>query len=200
MKRRTARTLSKVWWLRAAARSVAAGPDAGAGAASEIAAPPEVSAEDLRMMTRALDLADRAAVHGEVPVGAVVYRVAQGRGEILGEGFNLRERDADPSAHAELLAIREACRNLGDWRLEGCTLAVTLEPCPMCAGAIVNARVPRVLYGADDPKAGAVRTLFTLLSDPRLNHRAQVVPGVMREAAAERLRSFFKALRARKSR
>lgn len=194
MNRRGARAGRGVWWLRSAARQ------GETPTQTDVTQPAEVSAEDLRMMRRALDLADRAAVHDEVPVGAVVYRVVQGRGEILGEGFNLRERDADPSAHAELLAIREACRNLGDWRLEGCTLAVTLEPCPMCAGAIVNARVPRVLYGADDPKAGAVRSLFTLLNDPRLNHRAQVVPGVMREAAAERLRSFFKALRAGRAR
>lgn len=151
------------------------------------------------MMRRALELADQAAAIGEVPVGAVVYRLT-GQGatqsaEILGEGFNTRERDADPSAHAEFKAIIAAAKAIGDWRLERCSLAVTLEPCPMCAGVIVNARVARVLYGADDPKAGAVRTLFTLLNDPRLNHRAEVVPGVLAEPAAQRLRDFFRGLR-----
>jgi tRNA(adenine34) deaminase len=148
---------------------------------------------DDRMMRRALELAQRAAEMGEVPVGAVVYRGE----EILAEDFNRRESAHDPTAHAELLAMRAAALKLGDWRLEGCTLAVTLEPCPMCAGAIVNARVPRVLYGARDPKAGAVASLFTLLSDPRLNHRAQVVGGVREGEASAQLRAFFKALRTR---
>lgn len=149
------------------------------------------------MMTRALELADEAAALGEVPVGAVVYRIENGAPAILGEGFNTRERDADPSAHAEFKAILAAARAIGDWRLEGCSLAVSLEPCPMCAGLIVNSRVARVLYGADDPKAGAVRSLFTLLSDPRLNHRPEVIPGLLAEPAAEKLRMFFKALRSR---
>lgn len=144
-------------------------------------------------MRRALALARRAAEVGEVPVGAVVWETAGGR--VLAEAFNRREADADPCAHAELLAIREACRVIGDWRLNACSLAVTLEPCPMCAGAIVNARVGRVVYGADDPKAGACRTLFTLASDPRLNHRAQLVPGVLADESGELLRDFFRARR-----
>ncbi len=149
------------------------------------------------MMTRALELADQAAALGEVPVGAVVYRVENDAPTILGEGFNTRERDADPSAHAEFKAILAASKAIGDWRLENCSLAVTLEPCPMCAGLIVNARVARVLYGTDDPKAGAVRTLFNLLNDQRLNHRPEVIAGVLAEPAAEKLRTFFRALRSR---
>ena len=145
------------------------------------------------MMRRALELARRAAASGEVPVGAVVYETDSGR--VLGEAFNRRERDRDPSAHAEFLAIREACRAVGDWRLNHCSLAVTLEPCPMCAGLIVNARVGRVVYGADDPKAGAVRTLFALLNDDRLNHACVVVPGVLAEESAGMLQNFFRSLR-----
>ncbi|USO00043.1 MAG: nucleoside deaminase [Phycisphaeraceae bacterium] len=148
---------------------------------------------DEAMMRRALDLARRAAAIGEVPVGAVVYETESGR--ILAEAFNLRERDADPSAHAEFLAIREACRVIGDWRLNHCSLAVTLEPCPMCAGLIVNARVGRVIYGANDPKAGAVRTLYTLLEDDRLNHACEVRAGLLAEESAALLRAFFRDLR-----
>ena len=144
-------------------------------------------------MARALTLAAAAARKGEVPVGAVVYRTDTG--EILGEGANQREGEGDPIGHAEMLAISAASKAIGDWRLEGCTLAVTLEPCVMCAGAIVNSRVPRVVYGADDPKAGAVRSLRRLLSDPRLNHRAQIVPGVMGPECGQILRDFFAQLR-----
>lgn len=154
-------------------------------------APP--SALDAEMMRRALALADEAAAVGEVPVGAVVYRTATG--EVLATGFNRRETDADPAGHAEFLAMREAARVLGDWRLEGCTVVVTLEPCPMCAGMIVNARPDRVVYGAADPKAGAVRSLFRVADDPRLNHRAQVVPGVLAEECAAKLKAFFRRLR-----
>lgn len=153
---------------------------------------------DTAMMRRAIELAREAAALGEVPVGAVVYRTgADGTPEILGEGFNRREIDNDPAAHAELLAIRAAAKRLGDWRLENCSLAVTLEPCPMCAGLIVNARVARVVYGADDPKAGACRSLFALTTDARLNHRVELVPGVLAEECADLLRAFFKALRQR---
>jgi len=148
---------------------------------------------DTSMMRKALDLAREAATDGEVPVGAVVYDPATG--DVLGRGRNWRETDRMPHAHAEFLAIIDACSTLGDWRLNAHTLAVTLEPCPMCAGLIVNARVGRVLYGADDPKAGAVRTLYTLLEDDRLNHRAEVVPGVLAEESADLLRSFFRGLR-----
>lgn len=148
---------------------------------------------DLAMMRRALELAREAEAAGEVPVGAVVYKSASGR--ILGEGRNRREEDHDPSAHAELLAILAACKATGDWRLNHCSLAVTLEPCPMCAGLIVNARVGRVVYGAPDPKAGACRSLYELTTDPRLNHRAELIPGVLAEEAGELLRSFFRAKR-----
>jgi tRNA(adenine34) deaminase len=148
---------------------------------------------DERMMERALALADDAADTGEVPVGAVVYVTETG--EVLAEGANRREVDRDPSAHAEFLAIRDACAAIGDWRLNHCSLAVTLEPCPMCAGLIVNARVGRVIYGADDPKAGAVRTLYELLTDERLNHRAEVIGGVHADRAGEQLRAFFRRLR-----
>lgn len=153
----------------------------------------EPTAWDGAAMRRALELAALAASEGEVPVGAVVYRT--GDGVTLGEGRNERERSRLPWAHAEYLAIQAACRAVGDWRLNGCTLAVTLEPCPMCAGLIVNARVGRVVMGADDPKAGAVRTLYRLLEDERLNHRCEVIGGVMAEESAALLRGFFRGLR-----
>lgn len=148
---------------------------------------------DIGMMRRALELAGEAAAAGEVPVGAVVWETASGR--VLGEGRNRREADKDPSAHAELLAILAASRAVGDWRLNHCSLAVTLEPCPMCAGLIVNARVGRVVYGAADPKAGACGTLYEIAADPRLNHRAEVVPGVLAEEAGDLLRAFFRERR-----
>ncbi len=151
---------------------------------------------DIAMMRRALGLALEAGDAGEVPVGAVVYD--PGTGAVLGEGRNEREARRDPSAHAEFIAILRACETIGDWRLNEYALAVTLEPCPMCAGGIVNARVGRVVYGADDPKAGAVRTLYTILDDARLNHRCVVVPGVLAEECAGVLRAFFRRLRASK--
>lgn len=157
--------------------------------------PPTMSPFDEPMMRRALELARLAGESGEVPVGAVVFET--GTGTVLAEGANRRETDADPAAHAEFIAIRGACRALGDWRLNHCTLAVTLEPCPMCAGLIVNARVGRVVYGADDPKAGAVRTLYALLEDTRLNHACGVVPGLLAEESAGLLRAFFRDLRGR---
>ncbi|MFI4892331.1 MAG: nucleoside deaminase [Phycisphaerales bacterium JB058] len=148
---------------------------------------------DLEMMRRALMLAREASAAGEVPVGAVVWETATGR--VLGEGRNRREEDRDPSAHAEHIAILEASRAVGDWRLNHCSLAVTLEPCPMCAGLIVNARVGRVVYGADDPKAGACRSLYELTTDTRLNHRVELVPGVLADEAGDLLRAFFRARR-----
>ena len=154
----------------------------------------DAAEHDAAMMHRALALADEAAAAGEVPVGAVVYETATGR--VLGEGRNAREADHAPWAHAEFLAIQRACAATGDWRLNHCSLAVTLEPCPMCAGLIVNARLARVVYGADDPKAGAVRTLFALLTDPRLNHACEVHAGMLADESAERLRAFFRRLRA----
>jgi tRNA(adenine34) deaminase len=149
--------------------------------------------DDEHWMRLALAEADAAASKGEVPVGCAIVSAS---GVLLATGHNLRETDEDPTAHAEIVAIRAAARKLGSWRLEDTTLYVTLEPCVMCAGAIVNARVGRVVYGADDPKAGACTTLFTIGQDARLNHRFPVVKGILAEEAAERLRAFFAALRA----
>jgi len=149
------------------------------------------------MMARALDLARHAASAGEVPVGAVVFRTATG--EVLGEAGNRRETDMSPSAHAEFLAIEAACRLIGDWRLNDSTLAVTLEPCCMCAGLIVNARVGRVVYGARDPKAGCMGSLMRLTQDARLNHRVTPIEGVMAAESAALLREFFRYLRTDKS-
>ena len=153
----------------------------------------KATATDEAMMARALALAGMAAAMGEVPVGAVIYETTTGR--VLGEGFNRREADHDPAAHAELLAVRRAARTIGDWRLNHCTLAVTLEPCAMCAGLAVNARVGRLVYGATDPKAGACESLYAIPSDGRLNHRPQVVRGVRAEACGDLLRAFFQRLR-----
>jgi tRNA(adenine34) deaminase len=155
--------------------------------------PAEASELDLSMMRRALDMARQAAALGEVPVGAVVYRT--GTNVVLSEAHNRRESDKDPSAHAEHMAIVNASRVLKDWRLTGCSLAVTLEPCPMCAGLIVNARLDRVIYGATDPKAGAMGSLMRLTEDPRLNHRVTPIPGVLAEESALLLKDFFKKLR-----
>ncbi len=145
-------------------------------------------------MGLALDLARRAARDGEVPVGAVIVK----DGKVVGHGSNRRETDQDPLAHAEILAIAQAAHEIGFWRLDDTTLYVTLEPCPMCAGAIVNARIPNVVYGATDPKAGAAGTLFNILDDERLNHRCRVVPGVRADECATVLTDFFAALRAEK--
>jgi tRNA(adenine34) deaminase len=145
-------------------------------------------------MSQAIALAQTAMDMGEVPIGCVVVHDPSGR--VIGRGYNRRETDRDPTAHAEILAMREAGQALGHWRLVDCTLVVTLEPCPMCAGAIVNARVPRLVYGCDDPKAGAVRTLFQLCTDSRLNHRVEIVPGVLADECAELLRTFFRQQRA----
>ncbi len=147
---------------------------------------------DEHWMDLALAEADAAAADGEVPVGCVLVA----GDAVLGRGRNRRESAADPTAHAEMLAIREAARARGDWRLDGVTAYVTLEPCVMCAGALVLARVARVVYGCDNPKAGALRTLFTVGQDTRLNHRFEVTAGVRAEACAARLRDFFAALRA----
>ena len=146
---------------------------------------------DESAMSEALQLARQAAAAGEVPVGAVVMR----DGEILGRGFNRRESLHSPLAHAEILAIEQAAGRLGAWRLLDCTLYVTLEPCPMCAGAVVNARIPRVVFGARDPKAGAAESLFRLLDDERLNHRCEVLGGVLAEESSELLKSFFRQRR-----
>ncbi|QOJ19073.1 MAG: nucleoside deaminase [Phycisphaeraceae bacterium] len=142
-------------------------------------------------MERAIELANRAAALDEVPVGAVIYRGA----EIIAEAHNTRETDADPVGHAELLAIRLAARRLGRWRLSGCSLAVTLEPCPMCAGALVNARIDRLVYGARDPKAGACGSLFRIPTDVRLNHRVEIIEGVMAKECGKLLTDFFRTKR-----
>ena len=149
---------------------------------------------DRIMMKRALDLARSAAAQGEVPVGAVVHR----DGEIIAEAGNTREHDGDPVGHAELLALQMAGRVLGRWRLTDCTLVVTLEPCAMCAGALVNARIGRLVWGADDPKAGGCRSLYEIPADPRLNHRPPMVGGVHAAVSASLLRSFFQARRRKK--
>ena len=139
-------------------------------------------------MRQALDLAAVAAREGDVPVGAVVVDAA---GTVIGTGRNTRERDADPTGHAEIVAMREAAAARGEWRLEGCTLVVTLEPCTMCAGALVAARIERLVFGAFDEKAGAVGSLWDVVRDRRLNHRPEVVSGVLADESAELLRDFF---------
>jgi len=143
---------------------------------------------DEELMREALALAALAAGDGDVPVGAVVTDAS---GTVIGSGRNSRERDADPTGHAEILALREAAAALGEWRLEGCTLVVTLEPCTMCAGALVAARVERLVFGAFDEKAGAVASLWDVVRDRRLNHRPEVVSGVLADESAELLRDFF---------
>ena len=146
---------------------------------------------DLEWMSRALDLARAGAEAGEVPVGAVIVR----DGDLLAEAHNLTVTEADPTTHAEVVAIRRAAAAMGDWRLLDCTLYVTLEPCAMCAGAIVLARIPRVVFGARDPKAGMVESLGNLLRDRRLNHRCQVTEGVLADESSELLRTFFRERR-----
>jgi len=142
-------------------------------------------------MALAYTQAQAAFAADEVPVGAIITR----DGQVLAAAHNGREQLRDPTAHAEMIAITQAAAALNSWRLEGCTLYVTLEPCPMCAGAILQARVETLVYGADDPKAGAVRSLFELLDDARLNHRTEVVAGVMAEPCGQILTDFFAAKR-----
>jgi tRNA(adenine34) deaminase len=146
---------------------------------------------DERWMRAALDEARAAVAHGDVPIGAVVVRHDQ----VIGRGRNERERREDPTAHAEVLALREAAAALGSWRVLDCTLYVTLEPCAMCAGAIVLARVPRVVYACTDPKAGAAGSVLDVLAQPQLNHRPEVVGGVLADEASALLRTFFRARR-----
>ena len=162
-------------------------------AADEASNPANVTTADEAWMDIALREADRAASLGEVPVGCVLVGPD---GAILATAHNQRETLQDPTAHAEMIAIRAAAEKIGSWRLEGVTCVVTLEPCAMCAGALVHARVARVVYGCDDPKGGAVATLYAIGSDPRLNHRFPLVRGVRAIECAARLRAFFAALRA----
>jgi tRNA(adenine34) deaminase len=149
------------------------------------------SDDDVRWMEEALREAESAVAHDDVPIGAVVVQNAR----IIGRGRNERELREDPTAHAEVLALREAAAALGSWRVLDSTLYVTLEPCAMCAGAIVLSRIPRVVYGCTDPKAGAAGSVLDVLAEPRLNHRPEVVGGVLADECAELLRSFFRARR-----
>jgi tRNA(adenine34) deaminase len=142
-------------------------------------------------MRLALAQARRAQEHDDVPIGAVVVR----DDDVIAAAHNERELRKDPTAHAEVLAVRAASEALGSWRLDGCTLYVTLEPCPMCAGALVLARVKRLVYGPQDPKAGAAYTLYNIVQDPRLNHEVEIVTGIEEEACAELLRGFFQSRR-----
>ena len=149
---------------------------------------------DIYWMEKAIEQAKKAEAINEVPIGAVIVH----DGEVIGRGYNRRETDQHSQAHAEMMAILEANQTIGSWRLENFTLYVTLEPCPMCAGAIVQSRIPRVVYGAADPKAGCAGTLLNLLDEKRFNHQSEVVPGVLQEQCAELLKTFFKNLRNRK--
>ncbi|NLY55850.1 MAG: nucleoside deaminase [Firmicutes bacterium] len=142
-------------------------------------------------MQAALTEAERAYELGEIPIGAVITL----DGEIVGRGHNLKETQKDPTLHAEIVALRDAASRLGTWRLTGTTIYVTIEPCPMCAGALVQARVKRLVYGADDPKAGAVGSLMDLVRDPRLNHRLEVTRGVLAEESRQILQRFFAQIR-----
>ena len=146
---------------------------------------------DLEFMQHALEEARAAAFAGEVPVGAVLVR----DGVVIARAGNRTIRDIDPTAHAEIVALREASRALGNYRLAGVTLYVTIEPCSMCAGAMIQARIPRLVYGCDDPKGGAVRSCFQILSDARLNHRVEVTTGVLADECAAVIQSFFAARR-----
>ncbi len=143
-------------------------------------------------MRAALDLAAEATGWGDVPIGAVVLSAS---GDLIGSGSNVRERDGDPTGHAEIVALREAAAAVGQWRLSGCTLVVTLEPCTMCAGATVLSRVERLVFGAYDDKAGAVGSLWDVVRDRRLNHRAEVIGGVLAEESAALLDEFFRTQR-----
>ena len=146
---------------------------------------------DEQFMRLALKVAERALQHGDVPIGAVVVR----DGDVIGSACNERELSADPTAHAEILALRAAATAVGSWRLDDSTLYVTLEPCPMCAGAIVLGRVPRLVYGPQDPRAGAALSLYNIVQDDRLNHQVELTTGVLEEECADLLRSFFEGRR-----
>ncbi len=142
---------------------------------------------DDELMRMALEEASAALVHGDVPVGAIVVR----DGVVIGSGHNERELTGDPTAHAEILALRDAAETAGSWRLDGATIVVTLEPCLMCAGALLNSRIDRLVYGAADMKAGACLSLYNVCDDPRLNHRLEVAPGVLAEESTALLKAFF---------
>ena len=167
--------------------TVGSNPTPSAEAARTLPGVDRVQLDEL--MGVALDEAREADEHGDVPIGAVVARVDTG--VVVARRHNQRERDADPTAHAEILAVRDAARAAGSWRLDGSALVVTLEPCPMCAGAVIAARLGLVAFGAADPKAGALGSLYNLAADPRLNHEATVVDGVRAAECAALLTAFF---------
>ena len=148
--------------------------------------------DDFDWMRLALAEAEKALAAGDVPIGALAVRA----GVVIGAGYNRREADGDPTAHAEMLALRQAARQVGHWRLEDVTLYCTLEPCAMCAGALVLARLPRLVYAAPDPKAGAGGSVLNILAHPQLNHRVEAIGGVLADEAAEQIRAFFRRLRA----
>ncbi len=150
--------------------------------------------EDERFMKMALTQANKAGKIDEVPIGCVIVY----EGNVIARGYNRRNTDHTALAHAEIMAIKKACRKMGDWRLEGCSMYVTLEPCQMCAGAIVQSRIPRVVIGAMNPKAGCGGSIYNLLNDSRFNHRCEVVTGVMEAECAGMMKEFFKNLRLRK--
>ena len=161
-------------------------------------------APDERFMLEALRQAKKAYAIGETPIGCVIVRTRDYEGNaleprIIARGYNRRNTDKNPLAHAEISAIRKAAKALGDWRLEGCTMYVTLEPCPMCAGALVQARIDRVVLGAMNPKAGCCGSILNLLQEPKFNHRAEVTEGVLKEQCSRMMSSFFRELRERKS-
>ena len=157
----------------------------------------EIRADDIRYMRAALKQADKALRIGEVPIGCVIVHHAPEKDRIIGRGYNRRNTDHSTLSHAELTAIKKASRVMGDWRLEDCTLYVTLEPCQMCAGAIVQARIPRVVIGAMNPKAGCGGSIYNLLQDARFNHQANTVYGVLQEECSAILKLFFTELRHR---
>lgn len=152
---------------------------------------PAYAPQQIQFMEAAIDEAQQAGILDEVPIGAVVVK----DGQIIGRGHNMREKFQDATYHAEVLAIMEACQHLHSWRLEDCDLYVTLEPCIMCSGAIINSRIRTVYYGAPDPKAGAVDSLYHLLGDQRLNHQVNVVSGVLGTQCSQMLKDFFRAIR-----
>lgn len=142
---------------------------------------------DTRFMQAAIDQANIAEENGDVPIGAVIVY----KNQIIGKAYNQREQLADPTAHAEIIALTQAAAALENWHLNGCTMYVTLEPCPMCAGALVLGRLDRLVYGCDDPKAGACGSLYNIVTDGRLNHRLEVTSGVLQEQCREQLQGFF---------
>ena len=152
--------------------------------------------DDEMYMKEALKEAEKALWNGEVPIGAVIINE---NGDIIGRGFNRRNTEKNPLCHAEIEAINEAASVIGDWRIEGCTLYVTIEPCPMCAGAIVQARIPRVVFGARNPKAGCAGSILNILNEDKFNHQVDVTEGILKEECAEYMKRFFKRFRKNKA-